>query len=140
MMLKRGVLAGAFDVIHPGYIEMLNECRKQCTLLTVLLHVDPSVERPEKMKPILDWYTRWEMLGSLRQIDLVVPYDTENDLCNLLEVGKYDIRFLGEDYKDKHYTGDNLDIPVYYLSRQHGWSATKYKQQIAEQWNIYTQK
>ena len=41
------------------------------------------------------------------------------------------IRFLGDDYIGKSFTGDDLQIPVQYLSRDHGWSTTKYKQLIA---------
>jgi len=136
----RGVIAGAFDVIHPGYIAMFNECNKHCDYLVVLLHEDPSAERPEKLKPVLRWFDRWEMLRSFRQVDFVAPYKTESDLLEYLENGKFDVRFLGDDYKDKPYTGDNLNIPVHYINRDHGWSATEYKQQIAEQWNAYTQK
>ena len=39
-MYKKGVIAGNFDVIHPGYIHMFRECKKNCDSLTVLLHVD----------------------------------------------------------------------------------------------------
>ena len=49
----KGVIAGNFDVIHPGYVSMFKEMKKHCDALIILLHTDPSIERPEKIKPIL---------------------------------------------------------------------------------------
>jgi len=127
----RGVIAGNFDVIHPGYIAMFDECKKHCDRLIVCLHEDPSVERPEKLKPILHWSDRVKILDSLVQVDFVFLYQTEADLYEALVKGDFDVRFLGDDYVGKTYTGYELNIPIHYLNRDHGWSTTKYKQLIA---------
>ena len=127
-----GVIAGNFDVIHPGYIYMLDECKKHCDILLLLLHEDPSIERPEKIKPILDLNERNMILSSLKQIDRIITYQIESDLYDILKTEQIDIRFLGDDYKDKAFTGDDLDIPIHYLDRSHGWSTTKFKKMIAE--------
>lgn len=127
----RGVIAGNFDVIHPGYIAMFDECKKHCDRLIVCLHEDPSIERPEKLKPILHWSDRLKILNSLVQVDFVFLYQTEADLYEALVKGDFDVRFLGDDYLGKTYTGYELNIPIYYLNRDHGWSTTKYKQLIA---------
>ena len=132
MSLKVGVIAGNFDVIHPGYLYLFDECKRNCDFLLLLLHEDPSIERPEKIKPILDLNERSMILSSLKQIDRIVTYQTETDLYNILNEEKIDIRFLGDDYKNKSFTGDNLNIPIYYLDRSHGWSTTKFKKLIAE--------
>ena len=127
-----GVIAGYFDVIHPGYIYMFDECKKHCDILLLLLHEDPSIERPEKIKPILDLSERKLILSSLKQIDRIISYETESDLYDILQKEKIDIRFLGDDYREKSFTGEDLDIPIYYLDRSHGWSATKFKGLIAD--------
>jgi len=129
--MKKGVIAGNFDVIHPGYISMFKECAKQCDCLVVLLHSDPSIERPNKIKPILSVQERKEILLELRSVCDVISYTYEESLLDLLTVGEFDIRFLGDDYKGKPFTGDNLSIPIYYLNRDHGWSTTKFKKLIA---------
>ena len=128
----KGVIAGNFDVIHPGYIKMFKEMEKYCNTLVVLLHTDPSIERPHKLKPILTSEERREMLFQIRPIEDVIRYTYEEQLLDLLKMGEFDIRFLGDDYKDKPFTGDNLNIPVHYLNRDHGWSTTKFKKLIAE--------
>ena len=132
MTFKIGVIAGNFDVIHPGYIYMFDECKNYCDTLLLLLHDDPSVERPEKIKPILSLNERTMILNSLKQIDQIITYKTESDLYEILMNKKIDVRFLGDDYRDKSFTGDDLDIPIHYLDRSHGWSTTKFKKLISK--------
>lgn len=134
-MNKVGVIAGNFDVIHPGYIKMFKECKENCDKFLVLLHTDPSIERPEKIKPILSVQERDELLMAIRYIDGVFTYTTERDLFELLQMLKPDIRFLGDDYKGKPFTGYDLHIPIHYIDRSHGWSTTKFKTEIAKSLN-----
>ena len=131
-MYKTGVIAGNFDVIHPGYIKMFKECKSYCQQFVILLHVDPSIERPEKLKPILSKEERTEVLTSIKWIDSIAYYTYEKELVELLKGLEPDIRFLGDDYRGKTYTGFELDIPVHYLNRDHGWSTTKFKKLIAD--------
>lgn len=130
--MTKGIIAGNFDVIHPGYIEMFKEMSKHCTVLIVLLHTDPSIERPHKLKPILSADERKELLLAIKYVDDVIRYTYEEQLYSLLKVGEFDVRFLGDDYINKPFTGDDLNIPVHYLNRDHGWSTTKFKKLIAE--------
>ena len=129
--MRIGVIAGNFDVIHPGYIYMFNECKKYCNYLIVLLHEDPTNERPEKCKPILSVEERLLILYSLKQVNLIMTYKTEAELYDILDEMNPNVRFLGDDYIGKPFTGDDLDISIHYLNRDHGWSTTKYKQLIA---------
>lgn len=134
--MKKGFIAGNFDVLHPGYIQMFKECRQQCDHFTVLLHIDPSFERSQKLKPILSVAERREMLLSLRQIDDVIPYLTETDLLGIMQQSDFNIRFLGDDYQHRvDYTGYGLPFEIYFLNRDHGWSTTKFKEMIAASLN-----
>jgi len=126
----RGVLAGAFDLIHPGYVRMFEFCKRKCDHLTVLLHDDPSVER-KKLKPVHSVNERIEILSSLKYIDAIIPYSTEEDLYQLFKTGNYDVRFLGDDYYDKGYTGQDLNMKIIFINRNHGYSTTALKQKIA---------
>lgn len=132
--MKVGIIAGAFDVIHPGYILAFQEAKLHCSHLVICLHIDPSVERPEKSKPILSWQERKVILESIRYVDYVMPYATENDFLGILKHVDPDIRFLGQDYSTgiKAVTGAELNIPIHYLDRSHGWSSTKFKELICE--------
>ena len=130
--MKKGVIAGNFDVMHPGYIKMFKEAANNCDCLIVMLHTDPSIERPNKLKPILNVDERIEMLNEIKSICGVHIYTYEAQLLDLLSMGEFDIRFLGDDYKGKPFTGDNLSIKIHYLNRDHGWSTTKFKNLIAK--------
>ena len=128
----KGVIAGNFDVIHPGYIKTFKECKENCDHFTILLHTDPTIERPNKLKPILSVDERIEVLSSIKFIDDIKVYTYEKELIKLLEDNKFNIRFLGDDYIGKTFTGIELNIDIHYLSRDHGWSTTKFKKQIAK--------
>ena len=130
MNYKKGVIAGNFDVYHPGYVEMFKKAKGECDCLVILLHTDPSIERPNKLKPILSVKERKELLLSIRYVDDVIKYTYEEQLYDLLKMGEFDIRFLGDDYINKPFTGDDLKIPIHYLDRSHGWSTTKFKNLI----------
>lgn len=130
--MKNAIIAGSFDVIHPGYIDMFKDAKNYCNHLTVALQTDPTVERPSKLKPILSYEERESMLRSLKYIDDVIPYTTEQDLINILKTGNYNVRILGDDYKDKYATGQEYSKKIIYVDRSHGWSTTKYKKMIAE--------
>ena len=126
----RGIVAGAFDVLHPGYIRMFDECKKHCNHLTIALHDDPSSERSHKLKPVQSLEERKEILRSIKYVDDIITYQTEEEFLSYLE--KYDVRFLGDDYKDGSYTGRDIDIGIVFINRNHGYSTTKLKTRIYE--------
>jgi glycerol-3-phosphate cytidylyltransferase len=129
-----GFIAGAFDCIHPGYIWLFEEAKRLCDYLVVGLHVDPSLENG-KMKPVLTIDERRDMLRSIRYIDRVHTYETEEDMKSLIRTAKphIDVVFLGDDYKEKPRNIDSTGVYVHYINRDHGWSATKYKELIYDQ-------
>ena len=128
----KGIIAGNFDVIHPGYIDMFNEMKTHVDEIHVLLHIDPSINRPEKIKPILSVKERKMTLMAIKGITEVSTYNTENELLKLINNINPDIRFLGEDYINKtDYTGYELPPKIIFLKRDHGWSTTKFKNLIA---------
>lgn len=126
----RGFIAGNFDVIHPGYIKTFKECKENCDHFTILLHSDPTIERPNKLKPILTVDERIEVLSSIKFIDDIKVYSYEKELIELIKKGEFKIRFLGDDYIKRDFTGNEFNIPVHYISRKHGWSTTRFKNEI----------
>ena len=128
-----GIIAGNFDVIHPGYIEMFNEMKKHVNEIHVLLHNDPSLNRPEKIKPLLSVKDRKMTLMALKGITQVSSYNTEQELLQLIIDINPEIRFLGVDYINRtDYTGYGLPPKIIFLKRDHGWSTTKFKKLITD--------
>ena len=125
---KRGIIAGAFDLIHPGYIRMFKEAKEYCNHLTVALHEDPSFARPHKLKPVQSVEDRKEILRAIKYVDDIVVYYAEETFLSYLK--DYEVRFLGSDYLDGSYTGKDIAIDVVFLNRNHDYSTTKLKEGI----------
>jgi glycerol-3-phosphate cytidylyltransferase len=125
-----GFTCGAFDLLHTGHVVMLKEAKNNCDYLIIGLQTDPSVDRQEKNRPIQSIYERFIQLSAIKFVDEIIPYDTEQSLLDLLESTPIDIRFIGEDYKKKQFTGDYLPIRVFYTNRKHTFSTTKLRNEI----------
>ena len=134
-LMKIGFTCGAFDVLHAGHALMFEECKEHCSYLIVGVQSDPSIDRPDKNKPVQTFEERQIMVKAIEWVDEIVTYDTEDDLVMLLKDMKaqnlIDIRIIGADWKDKRFTGDDLGIPVVYNSRDHGYSTTDLRKRIA---------
>ena len=133
-----GFTAGNFDLLHPGYINCFKDAKSHCDKFIIFLQDDPSLHRKSKYKPVVPLYDRYKALKSIRYIDEVYIYQTEEELYNLIKFWKPDVRILGEDYigdngKPKPFTGDDLPPKIIYTTRSHGWSTTKLKDLITKQ-------
>ena len=125
---KKGITAGAFDILHPGYIRLFKEAKLYCNHLTVALHDDPSQERLYKLSPVQSIEERKEILNAIKYIDDVVVYKMEATFIKFLD--DYDIRFLGTDYINGNYSAKNHKIEICWVDRNHDYSTTKLKNSI----------
>lgn len=132
--MKKGFTCGAFDLCHAGHILMFEECKQHCDYLIVGLHTDPTLDRPDKNKPIQSVEERLIQLKAIRYIDEVALYDTEQDLRDLLSKNNLgiDVRIVGADWKGKHFTGHDLSLPVVFNSRAHNYSTSELRKRIIE--------
>ena len=132
-VMKIGFTCGAFDLCHAGHVLMFKECKNYCDYLIVGLHTDPTIDRPEKNKPIQSVEERMIQLEAIRYIDKVVTYDTEKDLYELLSTNPHNIniRIIGADWKDKPFTGHDLPIETIFNSRDHSYSSSELRRRIA---------
>lgn len=135
MIMKIGFVCSSWDLLHAGHILLLQECAENCDYLIVGLQVDPTIDRPDKNKPIQTIEERWLQLNAVKYVNDIVVYKTEQDLYEFLKNSNVNIRFLGSDYKDKPYTGDDLDIYIHYHNRNHKWSSTELRNRIIKQYN-----
>ena len=110
---------------------MLQDAKRQCDKLIVGLQTDPTIDRPDtKNKPIQSLEERRIQLEAVKYIDEVFIYDTEEELYKKLLDIKPDVRILGSDYINKSFTGDDLDIEIYYHERNHNYSTTNLREEI----------
>jgi len=131
----KGITASSFDLLHSGHVAMLEECKENCDYLIACLQTDPTIDRPEKNRPIQTTVERYIQLKALRCVDEIIPYETEQDLIDILTIIKPSVRFVGEEYRDKDFTGKNL-VPIHYNSRQHRFSSSELRRRVYDKERI----
>lgn len=129
---KIGFTASSFDLLHPGHIAMLAEARAHCDFLIVGLLTDPTISRPDtKNKPIQSTFERYIQIQAVQYVDWLVPFDTEEDLEQMIRMLKPDIRFCGVEYRGTKHTGYDIpDVFNYYNRRDHNYSTTELRERI----------
>ena len=134
-----GFTAGAFDLLHAGHVQMLREARDQCDYLLVGLQLDPSVDRASKNSPIQSIVERYTQLKGLSYVDEIIPYCTEKDLEDILTMYHIDVKIMGEEYKQKDFTGKDIckkrGIQLYFNKRDHRFSSSDLRRRVVERTN-----
>ncbi len=135
--MKVGFTCSTFDLLHAGHIQMLREAKEQCEYLIVGLQTDPTVDRPEKNKPIQTLVERYTQLKAVGYVDEIIPYQTEQDLEDILSMYHIDIRVLGVEYKDKDFTGKSIcqkrGIDLYFNKRDHRFSSSDLRKRVCNE-------
>ena len=134
-MRKTGFTCSCFDLFHAGHIMMLKEAKSVCDHLIVGLQTDPTIDRPEKNKPIQSVFERYVQLEACKYVDEIVVYATEKDLLDILHSYPIDVRIVGDEYKDKDFTGKDLGhIEMYYNARKHSFSTTELRKRVIDRY------
>ena len=134
--MRVGFTASSFDLFHSGHVAMLKEARSNCDYMIVGLQTDPTIDRPNKNKPVQSVFERYVQLEGCKYIDEIIPYATEQDLQDILLTYNINVRFVGEEYKQNDFTGKQLcldkGIEIHYNSRQHSFSTSGLRKRISE--------
>ena len=134
--MKVGITASTFDLLHAGHVEMLREARGECDYLICALQIDPSVDRPDKNKPIQTIVERYTQLEAVKYVDEIIPYLHESDLEDILQMRQINVRILGEEYREKEFTGRDIckqrDIDLYFNKRDHRFSSSDLRHRVCE--------
>ena len=135
-----GFTCSAFDLLHAGHVAMLREAKSQCDYLICGLQVDPSLDRKEKNKPIQTIVERYTQLQAIHYVDEIIPYITESDLEDILNMLPINVRILGDEYRNKEFTGKGIcqkrGIKLYFNSRDHNFSTTNLRKKVYDREDI----
>ena len=128
-----GFTCSTFDLLHAGHILMLAECKQVCDYLIVGVQSDPTIDRPgTKNKPVQSIVERYVQLSAVKFVDEIIVYNTEKDLEDMLMFLPLSVRIIGEEYKDKDFTGKQIcedrGIKIWYNSRTHRFSSSELRQ------------
>ena len=131
-----GLTASTFDLLHAGHVAMLREAKTQCDHLICALQVDPSIDRSEKNPPVQTLVERWTQLDGVKYVDEIIPYQSEKDLEDILQLYNLDIRIIGEEYKHGKFTGRAIcasrGIEIYYNKREHRFSTSDLRLRVQQ--------
>lgn len=130
--MRIGFTCSTFDLFHAGHIMMLKEAKNQCDYLIVGLQTDPTLDRAEKNKPVQSVFERFIQLDACKYVDEVIVYATEKDLLDILQSYDIDVRIIGEEYMDKPFTGDKLEMEIYFNKRRHSFSTTELRKRVKD--------
>ena len=132
--MKVGFTCSTFDLLHAGHVQMLRDAKDQCDYLICALQVDPSIDRKEKNSPIQTIVERYTQLKAVKYVDEIIPYATEKDLEDILELYTIDVRILGEEYKEKDFTGKDIckkrGIALFFNKREHRFSSSDLRKRV----------
>lgn len=132
--MKIGITFSTFDLLHAGHIKMLEEAKQQCDYLICGLQTDPTINRPEKNSPVQSVVERYIQLKGCKFVDEIIPYQTEQDLEDILRAFKIDVRIIGDEYKAKQFTGreycEKKGIKLYYNTREHRFSSSGLRKEV----------
>ena len=134
--MKVGITFSTFDLLHAGHIAMLRDAKEHCDYLIAALQSDPTIDRPDsKNPPVQTMVERYTQLAAVKYVDEVIPYQTEKDVEDILEMYNIDMRVLGEEYRDKDFTGKEIcrrrGIQLYFNKRDHRFSSTDLRQRVS---------
>lgn len=130
---KIGFTASTFDVLHAGHIAMLAETKARCDFLVVGLLTDPTIDRDYKNKPVQSTLERWVQVSAVESVDMIIPFDTEKDLEDMLNLIKPNIRGVGEEYRNVEFTGKHIEgIEIFYNTRSHSFSTSELRERIVK--------
>lgn len=142
--MKVGITFSSFDLLHAGHIKMLEEAKTQCDFLICGLQTDPTLDRPEKNRPIQSVVERYIQLKGCKYVDEIVPYATEQDLEDVLRSFKIDVRIVGDEYEQRDFTGkkycEEKGIELYYNKREHRFSSSGLRKEVQEKENLKEEK
>lgn len=124
--MKIGFINGCFDVLHVGHINILKFAKMNCDYLIVAIDSDDRIKKSKGSdRPFNKRDDRIEFLKSIRYVDEVLTFNTDQDLENILEKIKPDVMIEGEEYRNKKVIGSRFAKELKYFRRIDGYSTTK---------------
>lgn len=125
---------GTFDVLHRGHLQLLNYAKSLGDQLLVAIDSDRRVkELKGDDRPINDVDDRKILLYNLKSVDIVMVFDSEEDLLDIVKEYKPDVYVKGSDWKhDKNSIAEQYCNKVIYYDRIGNYSTTEIIQRITD--------
>jgi rfaE bifunctional protein nucleotidyltransferase chain/domain len=104
--MKTVFVNGTFDILHRGHLALLSYARSLGDNVIVAIDTDERVrELKGQTRPINSCIDRMIMLQSLKTVDKVFSFSTDQELEDLVKTTQPDIMVVGSDWKGKSVIG-----------------------------------
>lgn len=132
--MRIGITCSTFDLLHAGHVLMLEECKQHCDYLICALQTDPTIDRPNKNRPVQSTVERYIQLDAVKWVDKIIPYSTEAELIEIFKAFHIDVRIIGQDYVGRDFTAKDVcadrGIEIIYNKREHEYSSTQLRARV----------
>jgi rfaE bifunctional protein nucleotidyltransferase chain/domain len=132
--LKKILINGTFDIIHLGHLRLLSYARSFIdSYVYVLIDSDRRVrELKGNKRPYNSEYERSSLLFSLKYVDRVDVFDSNQELEKYIKDFSPDIMIKGSDYKEKTIVGSEFCKEIIFYDRLEKYSSSKKIQDIID--------
>ena len=97
---KVGFVAGFFDILHEGHIQILEYATSQCEQLIVAVGTDEFMRIRKKREPVLSYAERIKIVGAIKYVDRIVE-ETDLDKVSAYQRYRFDVMFAGDDHRQE---------------------------------------
>jgi rfaE bifunctional protein nucleotidyltransferase chain/domain len=123
--MKKVWVNGTFDVVHIGHIKLL-EFANSFGTVTVGLDTDERVRSKKgESRPFNTLADRMDFISSIRFVDNVVSFDTDDELVNQIKKFEPDIMVIGGEYRYKQIIGLEHVPHIEFFEKIDGYSSSK---------------
>ena len=137
MSKKTIFVNGCFDIIHIGHIELLKYAKSLGDILIVGIDSDERVKKHKGLeRPINNSDIRKQILLSLKYVDDVYIFDSDEKLIEIIKHVKPDTIVVGSDWKNKNVIGSKYAKYVKFFERISEYSTTKTIESIVTRGNL----
>ena len=116
---------GCFDVLHMGHIKLFRRARQMGMKVIVGVDTDERIrEAKGENRPVNDLHNRIDFLRSIKYIDMIHSFGTDEELSNVIKDYLPRYMLIGDDYKDKEIVGSEWVKEIIYVPRYQGLSSS----------------
>jgi len=116
---------GCFDVLHMGHIKLFRRARQMGMRVIVGIDTDERIRQAKgENRPVNDLHNRIDFLRSIKYIDMIHSFGTDEELSNIIKDYLPRYMLIGDDYKDKEIIGSEWVKEIIYVSRYQGLSSS----------------
>ncbi len=117
---------GSFDLLHHGHLCLLEHAKSLGTYLHVAIDSDIRItQKKGPDRPINNEFNRTRLMSSLRFVDSVSVFNTDQELEETIRDYSPDIMLIGSDWKNKAVIGSQYSKSLLFFDRVNNESTTE---------------